>query len=800
VARKARILVGSLAGVGLIATLSLAVTTSRAQAAVPNDQLAVPIAGTLTAITSAQSVLPPTFSASTHDYAVYCVSGVNLVTFTYTPAGGTSTTTQAGLGENQAAVVQASNGSFWVRCLPHDFPVLKAAVLDPADFASATPGWYLTGNIAGPASDSTYAMVLDRNGTPVWYQKTPGPPLNVEALPGDKIAWMTLNGPGLGADPSVGYHVYDLDDQTTQTIKAPVVPTDPHELSLLPNGDYLLIGSPLLQMNPPVTYQGTSYPTIVDCVVQEVNSQGALVWSWRASDHVSVATSAHGVPVSINGQTALDAYHCNSAGVDPSTGQVLVSMKNTSSIYLIDRVNPTGGLVQDGPLLWKLEGCGNSAADRDQETVLTIPPGQDPEGCFDSQHDARFLPNGNISLYDDHSFHPETGGARGVEYSIDVSSKSATFVAQFREPDRGNAQATGSFRMYDNGADNLVGWGFQFPGSGFTEFGPYNAATGAATPFFSETFPHNDVNYRAVKAPLAALDINALRASAGLPRPAFPSVAYQFLGGTLTSKPAVASWGPNRLDAFARGPDGQLWHRWWNGTQWSGWERLGQQLFPGTGPAAASMSPGRLDVFVEGTDHHLWHRVYDSHGWRPWEDLGGALASGPAATSWGPGRLDVVAVGTNRAVVHTWYAAGWHGPESLGGQATSDPGIASWGPGRVDVFVRGTDNQLYHLWYSAGVWRGWEHLGGNLTTGPAATALGAGLIDVVAAGAGNEPERLSYHAGWQIWQPLGGGTTQPPSVVPINGGEDVFVTGTNSGLYVGAVSTARTSQPTIVPR
>jgi hypothetical protein len=88
----------------------------------------------------------------------------------------------------------------------------------------------------------------------------------------------------------------------------------------------------------------------------------------------------------------------------------------------------------------------------------------------------------------------------------------------------------------------------------------------------------------------------------------------------------------------------------------------------------------------------------------------------------------------------------------------------------------------------------------TLTDIPVATALVAGLIDMVAAGAGNEPERLSYHASWQIWQPLGGGTPQPPSVVRINGGEDVFVTGTNSGLYLGAVSTARTPQPPVVPR
>jgi hypothetical protein len=787
---RRRVLICSLASFGLIATLFLPVAAFRAQAAVPGDQVGVAIPGPVTGMTTTPSVFPG-FSTSTHDYALYCKSGVNAITFTLTLGDGTQSTAQVNLGENQAAVLQASNGPFWVRCLPHDFPVLKAQVLNATDFANAAPGWYLTGNASVSASSSTYAMILDKNGTPVWYQKAPGGAVNVEALPGDKIAWMALNGPGVGADPSVGYRAYDLDDQTTQTIKAPVLPTDPHELLPMPNGDYLMIGSPLRQMT--VTYQNTTYHAIVDCVVQEVNSQGSLVWSWRASDHVSPASSVLALPATINGQTALDVYHCNSVDADPATGQVLLSMRHTSSVYLIERVNPNGGLVQNGPLLWKLEGCGNSATDPDHETVLALQ--QDPEGCFAGQHDARFLPNGNVTIYDDHTAQQGTG-ARGVEYSVDVPSASATFVAQFSDG-RGNASATGSFRMYDNGADNLVGWGFS-PGSGFTEFGPYDAATGGATPFFSVTFPNGELDYRAVKVPLNALDINALRASAGLPRPTFPTVGYQTLGGHLTSNPGVAAWSSNRLDAFARGTDGQLWHRWWTGTQWSAWEPLGGQLFPGTGPAVASWAPGRLDVFVEGTDRQLWHRAYDSLGWHPWEALGGVLASGPAASSWGPGRLDIVVEGTNQAVWHKWYAGAWSGWQSLGGQATSNPALTSWAPGRVDAFVRGTDNQLYHAWYAGGVWRGWEALGGGLTTGPAATSPGPGLIDVAAVGTGNVPERLPYNGGWQIWQPLGGATSQSPSVAPFRGGEDVFVTGTDGGLWFGAVATAGSPQPAAV--
>ncbi|HSH61110.1 MAG TPA: hypothetical protein VK988_16015, partial [Acidimicrobiales bacterium] len=46
---------------------------------------------------------------------------------------------------------------------------------------------------------------------------------------------------------------------------------------------------------------------------------------------------------------------------------------------------------------------------------------------------------------------------------------------------------------------------------------------------------------------------------------------WEPLGGHLTSGPAVASWGENRLDTFVRGPDNALWHKAWDGWGWTPW-------------------------------------------------------------------------------------------------------------------------------------------------------------------------------------------------------------------------------------
>jgi hypothetical protein len=811
-----RVAVSLFAGFTLVVGLASAVVTEPAQASVPGDQATIKVSGSLANMTSTPQfgspVSPPTpFSPSTNDYAIYCHSGVNLISLKFDD-GVTPKTASVSLGENQAAVVQASNGQYWIRCLPHDFPVMQFS-----GTGSATE-WYLTGLLSAAVngSSSTYAMVLDGNGTPVWYQKAPGGAINVQATAPNTIAWMPENGGGVGVDPSVGYHLYNLATQTSQTLKAPILPTDFHELYPMANGHYMMIGTPTKAVAPPVSFGGKNYNSIVDCVIQEVTAQGSLVWSWRASNHVSTAESVHPTPIQENGgQTALDMFHCNSIDVNPTTGQVLVSMRDTDSVYQIERMNTSGALVQDGPIMWRLTGtgnatksCGNGAPGLDHEPILEVQG--DPLICFDAQHDARFQPNGDISLYDDQSyFGPPVGTcpasstcyARGVEYAPHPGSSppSATWVTQFPASPSGQTSfATGSFRRYDNNTDNLVNWGFRYecmtatatcqPGvsrSGFTEF------DGNGNQVFAMNFPNGEIAYRTVEVPRGELDINLMRATAGLPRPTFPTVSWQPLGGSLTSKPAVASWSANRLDVFGRGGDGELWHRSWNGSFWSSWEPLGGALLAGTGPAVASWGPNRLDVIVTGLDHSVWHISWNGSFWSAWEPLGGYLTSGPGVSTWGPGRLDVVGTGGNQAVWHLPYQSAWLTWEDLGGVTFADPAIASPTPGQVHVFAMGTFHELADLWFDGTSWHPWVNLGGNLTGGPSATSLGSGLVDAVAVGSGGVPERLPFSGGaWWFWQPLGGATNLPPAIAPYNGGEEVVATGPDTTVWYGAISPA----------
>src|SRR6266566_9613264 len=51
--------------------------------------------------------------------------------------------------------------------------------------------------------------------------------------------------------------------------------------------------------------------------------------------------------------------------------------------------------------------------------------------------------------------------------------------------------------------------------------------------------------------------------------------AWQVAGGQVTAPRAVVSWGPGRVDLFARGTDGGLWQRSYDVGRWNSWAALG---------------------------------------------------------------------------------------------------------------------------------------------------------------------------------------------------------------------------------
>jgi hypothetical protein len=260
---------------------------------------------------------------------------------------------------------------------------------------------------------------------------------------------------------------------------------------------------------------------------------------------------------------------------------------------------------------------------------------------------------------------------------------------------------------------------------------------------------------------------------------------WKSLAGILTSGPASASWGANRIDAFARGLDSQTWHTWWDGTQWNAWQPLGGSLT--ADPSAVSWGANRIDLFVRGSDNALWHQWWDGTKWGVWQSLGGQLTSGPEAASWSANRLDVVARGLDNQVWHVWWdGAKWNSWQPLGGILISDPTAVSWGPNRLDVFGLGLDSALWHTWWDGTRWNPWQQLGGSLMSAPTAASCASGHLDVFAVGADRGLWRDGWTGTqWTGWQPQGGRWTSDPAAVCQMGSTnvDVFERGIDYALW-----------------
>lgn len=219
----------------------------------------------------------------------------------------------------------------------------------------------------------------------------------------------------------------------------------------------------------------------------------------------------------------------------------------------------------------------------------------------------------------------------------------------------------------------------------------------------------------------------------------------QFLQGT----PAAVSWGFQRLDVVVKDSNGRLLHQAWDpsrfpGSHWQGLVFVPGLLFGGAkgSPALASWGPGRLDLFYRDLGSQLAHRWFEGGAWNAGaaENLGGYCMSDPSATSWGDHRLDIVVANTAAGISHRAYDWGWFGWDGIGlsdndvQYPLQTPVIVSTGSGLLDVFwqrrIPGT------AWVSHTTERmhfegsGWTYRGGAWTQdhgGPPTFITGLGV-------------------------------------------------------------------------
>jgi Arylsulfotransferase (ASST) len=282
-------------------------------------------------------------------------------------------------------------------------------------------------------------LILDNRGHVVWFR-----PLDTHAVTDFRaqryrgrpvLTWW--HGRPDEADGESGYSIYD----NRYRLVAHVEPGhgllgDMHEFKLTRRSTALMTFIRQLHVNGRRVLEGG---------FQELDLRTRRVlFEWHSIDHVRLVESYYHLPRNPDG--LYDYFHINSVELDRN-GNFVVSARNTHTVYEISR--------RTGRIVWRLGG---------KRSDFTL--GRDAR--FAWQHDARLLPNGNLSLFDNSAGPQVRKQSRGLILHLNLERRLATVVRNFvhRPPlvsvDQGNLQ------RLRNG-DFLAGWGHQ---PRFTEFGP----------------------------------------------------------------------------------------------------------------------------------------------------------------------------------------------------------------------------------------------------------------------------------------------------------------------------------------
>ncbi len=297
--------------------------------------------------------------------------------------------------------------------IPGKSMIMSNGVSVPADF----PHVNVTVN-ENPSSDyvflnnwgpPNYNVIFNTSGEPVWYWKTPDRRRDFKVQSNGWITMLIRDGYGGSGE---GHIALTENFEFIKSIRATNgYTTDEHELFMLPDSGYFLIGrrETIVDMSLYVD-GGQTNARVRETCIQEFTSDDQLIFIWRAWDHFDIRDMEY--------ESLTDSYvrfpHMNAIFIDED-GHILLSSRHLSEISKIHR--------QSGEFIWRMCGIPNSP-NSDFYFV------NDPLGGFRNQHAIRSLGNNRYTLFDNGNMHlPPV--SRALEYEIDTVLMSATLVWEY---------------------------------------------------------------------------------------------------------------------------------------------------------------------------------------------------------------------------------------------------------------------------------------------------------------------------------------------------------------------------------
>ncbi len=211
--------------------------------------------------------------------------------------------------------------------------------------------------------------------------------------------------------------------------------------------------------DPTIYKDGFKYPdgTVLEGVwpdaILEVDPKGTVVWEFHVKDHIGTAKDQwdpnyhlpHGYkPAYFAGP---DWTHWNSIRYNPKTDQYLVNSRDWGEMYIIDRKTKKLVWRWGNPYAWG-GGTKEQGYARDGDQIL-----------FGS-HDCRWLPNGNVSIFDNGTMRPSGNYSAAYEIERDGTFNGGKIVWSYRTKD-----ANSFYSAYQSAAQKLANGNWQITAS-----------------------------------------------------------------------------------------------------------------------------------------------------------------------------------------------------------------------------------------------------------------------------------------------------------------------------------------------
>jgi hypothetical protein len=320
--------------------------------------------------------------------------------------------------------------------LPANFPIIMTHIYD----SNAIGEGYIYLTVANQVEGvGFYLMIVDNDGTPVWYKELPDDyAYDFKLQPNGLPTYAQLLNHHSYADGGDALHlVMDKDFAEIDSFQmGNGYIAGPYDFQWLANGHALLFGYYMTQADLSNLVPG-GYPNalVSGGVVQELDADRNVVFQWRTWDHCNFEDYSWSTG---SASPIINEFHLNSINMDID-GHIIIAVPEW-----IRKINR-----QTGEIIWHLGG------DENEFSFIGVDPNE-AEGHFGVHAFCR-LENGNVLIYDG-SDQEGTRSSQIHEYKLDEDNKTAEHVWSYI-PDPGIYGFHGGNAQRLPNGNTFIGWG-----------------------------------------------------------------------------------------------------------------------------------------------------------------------------------------------------------------------------------------------------------------------------------------------------------------------------------------------------